>query len=363
MSHILVVDVVTGKQQPRRCSEREAAVGAIRREPFIAAVRADGLRHVVQVRKRVHGKAAIPDAYLSVVEPQVLVGDDALGAQCEVAGYKSAVVCGADDLIGRKRFQTYEACIAEDAAHLLRSIQKQCHGLRVPDLLGHDETPAEGREVAAAPHLFLRGLRDEEIARVPQEGSLVEVTLEGPAQKALVRGEVGAVVLLGEIVLFMYDRVVGQHTQGFEPGAVQGLVFGGREREELGQHDTVGHRYLGVLRQDTIVFYGQQREVMFQCSRFQCSSHSLVSFNDQMPDAPAVYDAARMPPRRQAFHQPVRAVAAVHVERPPDHERHADQRHENAERAVGPRHVEYHRQQQRREHPGGEEEEILRREA
>ena len=55
-----------------------------------------------------------------------------------------------------------------------------------------------------------------------------------------------------------------------------------------------------------------------------------------MPDAPAVYDAARMPPRRQAFH---------------------------AERAVGPRHVEYHRQQQRREHPGGEEEEILRREA
>ncbi len=142
------------------------------------------LRHVVQGRKRVHGKAAIPDAYLSVVEPQVLVGDDALGAQCEVAGYKSAVVCGADDLIGRKRFQTYEACIAEDAAHLLRSIQKQCHGLRVPDLLGHDETPAEGREVAAAPHLFLRGLRDEEIARVPQEGSLVEVTLEGPAQKA-----------------------------------------------------------------------------------------------------------------------------------------------------------------------------------
>jgi hypothetical protein len=81
-----------------------------------------------------------------------------------------------------------------------------------------------------------------------------------------------------------------------------------------------------------------------------------------MPDAPAVDDAARMPPRRQAFHQPVRAVAAVHAERPPDHERHADQRHENAERAVGPRHVEYHRQQQRREHPGGEEEEILRRE-
>ena len=36
-----------------------------------------------------------------------------------------------------------------------------------------------------------------------------------------------------------------------------------------------------------------------------------------------------------------------------------DQRHENAERAVGPRHVEYHRQQQRREHPGGEEEEII----
>ena len=33
--------------------------------------------------------------------------------------------------------------IAEDAAHLLRSIQKQCYGLRVPDLLGHDETPAE----------------------------------------------------------------------------------------------------------------------------------------------------------------------------------------------------------------------------
>ena len=134
--NVLVVDVRMSEQQPRRCSEREAAVGAIRREPFIAAVRADGLRHVVQVRKRVHGKAAIPDAYLSVVEPQVLVGDDALGAQCEVAGYKSAVVCGADDLIGRKRFQTYEACIAEDAAHLLRSVQKQCYGLRVPDLLG-----------------------------------------------------------------------------------------------------------------------------------------------------------------------------------------------------------------------------------
>ena len=105
------------EQQPRRCSEREAAVGAIRREPFIAAVRADGLRHVVQVRKRVHGKAAIPDAYLSVVEPQVLVGDDALGAQCEVAGYKSAVVCGADDLIGRKRFQTYDCLLyTSDAA-------------------------------------------------------------------------------------------------------------------------------------------------------------------------------------------------------------------------------------------------------
>ena len=79
---------------------------------------------------------------------------------------------------------------------------------------------------------------------------------------------------------------------------MQGLVFGAREREELGQHDTVGHRHLGVLRQDAIVFYGQQRKVMFQCSRFQCSSHSLVSFNDQMPDAPAVDDAARVPPRR-----------------------------------------------------------------
>ena len=201
------------EQQPRRCSEREAAVGAIRREPFIAAVRADGLRHVVQVRKRVHGKAAIPDAYLSVVEPQVLVGDDALGAQCEVAGYKSAVVCGAtisSAVRGSRRMKPASQRMRRICSAASRNSVTDSG---VPDLLGHDETPAEGREVAAAPHLFLRGLRDEEIARVPQEGSLVEVTLEGPAQKALVRGEVGAVVLLGEIVLFMYDRVVGQHTQ------------------------------------------------------------------------------------------------------------------------------------------------------
>ena len=112
---------------------------------------------------------------------------------------------------------------------------------------------------------------------MPQVGPLVEVALVGAGEKAplgaLLRSRVS---FFDKEVLLVDDRVIRQHSQGFEPCAVQRFVLLAREGEEFGQRNAVGCRDVGEFGDDAVVLDAQQREFRFQCRGFQGSAHRIM---------------------------------------------------------------------------------------
>ena len=270
--------MVAREQQPHGRREREAAVRAVGREALVAEIRRHALRQHVQIGECVHREELISDAHRSRIEADVFVYDrKPLVRKSEITGQQPGVVRRADDLVFRKPFDAHEARIVQDAFHLLRGFQKARHGVRVAHLPRDDETPAQHGRGTRLPHPLGRGLRDIEVARMAQIGSLVEVTLVGAGEKA----PLGAVLrsripLLDEEVLLVDDGVVRQHLQGFEPCAVQRFVLLAREGEKFGQRDAVGRGDVGELRDDAVVLDAQQREFRFQGRGFQGSAHRIT---------------------------------------------------------------------------------------
>ena len=219
----LIVDVVAGEQQSHGRREREAAVRAVGREAFVAEIRRHALRQHVQIGERVHREVFVPDTHHVRVETDILVDDRTLFVrEGEVTGQQPGVVRRADDLCFRKPLDAHEARIVQDALHLLRSFQKARHGIRVAHLPRDDEAPAQHGRGAGLPHLFGRGLRNEQVARMAQVGPLVEMTFVGTCEKAplgtLLRSRVS---FFDKEVLFVDDGVIRQHFQGFEPCAMR----------------------------------------------------------------------------------------------------------------------------------------------
>ena len=62
--------MVARQQKPHGSREREAAVGALRREPFVASVGGRGLRHRIQIGERIERESFVAYAHLSGIEPE-----------------------------------------------------------------------------------------------------------------------------------------------------------------------------------------------------------------------------------------------------------------------------------------------------
>mgnify|MGYP001048961848 CR=1 FL=1 len=188
-----------------------------------------------------------------------------------------SLVRRADDLRFREPLYAHEARIVQNALHLLRSFQKARHGIRVAHLPRDDEAPAQDGRSTGLTHPLGRGLRNEQVARVPQVGPLVEMTLVGTREKAplgaLLRSRVS---FFDKEVLFVDDGVIRQHLQGFEPCTVQRFVLLAREGEEFGQQDAVSRGDVGELGDDAVVLDAQQREFRFQGRGFQGSAHRIT---------------------------------------------------------------------------------------
>ena len=274
----LIVDMVAGEQQPHGRREGEAAVRAVGREAFVAEIRRHALRQHVQIGERVHREVLVPDAHHTRVETDILVYDrKPFVREGEVTGQQPRVVRRADDLRFRKPLDAHEARIVQDAFHLLRGFQKARHGIRVAHLPRDDETPAQDGRSARLTHPFGCGLRNEQVARVAQVGPLVEVAFVRAGEKAPLGAHLRChVSLLDKEILLVDDRVIRQHSQGFEPCTVQRFVLLAREGEEFGQQDAVSRGDVGELGDDAVVLDPQQGEFRFQGRGFQGSAHKLM---------------------------------------------------------------------------------------
>ena len=274
----LIVNMVAREQQPHGRCEREAAVRAVGREALVAEIRRYALRQRIQVGERMHREVLVPDAHHARVEADIFIDDRLpLVREGEVAGQQPGVVRRADDLRFREPLDAHEARIVQNAFHLLRGFQKARHGVRVAHLPRDDETPAQHGRGARLTHPLGRGLRNEQVARMAQIGSLVEMTLVGAREKAPLGAVLRSLVsLLDKEVLLVDDGVVRQHLQGFEPCAVQRFVLLAREGKEFGQRDAVGRGDVGELRDDAVVLDSQKREFRFQGRGFQGSAHRIT---------------------------------------------------------------------------------------
>ena len=274
----LIVDMVAGEQQPHGRREREAAVRAVGREAFVAEIRRHALRQHVQIGERVHREVLVPDAHHVRVETDILVYDrKPFVREGEVTGQQPRIIRRADDLGFRKPLDAHEARIVQNAFHLLRSFQKARHGIRVAHLPRDDEAPAQHGRGTGLSHPLGRGLRNEQVARMAQVGPLVEMTLVGTREKAPLGAVVQSLVsLLDKEILLVDDRVIRQHSQGFEPCTVQRFVLLAREGEEFGQRDAVSRGDVGELGDDAVVLDAQQREFRFQGRGFQGSAHRIT---------------------------------------------------------------------------------------
>ncbi len=109
-------------------------------------------------------------------------------------------------------------------------------------------SPAQRAEVALHPATLLCRLGQVEVAGVLQVRTLVEVSLEGTAQKAhVVLLKLRFVAFLDEPVLFVDDGVVRQHLDRLAPAAVDSLVLRARHGVKLRQLHLESHRDVGVL--------------------------------------------------------------------------------------------------------------------
>ena len=121
---------------------------------------------------------------------------------------------------------------------------------------------AEQRKVALLRHTLLVRLGKEEIDRVVEIRTFVEVPFRGTGKEAQAAiSELSLIVLLNEPVLLVYDAVIGQHLDCLMPGRVHCLVFCRSDGKEFGQLHTESHRDIGIFAHHAALLYGEQREL------------------------------------------------------------------------------------------------------
>ncbi|EEC95229.1 hypothetical protein PRABACTJOHN_03392 [Parabacteroides johnsonii DSM 18315] len=179
-NHVLVVDVVAGKQQPHRGGEGEAAVRAVGGEFLIPGVGSHRAGKVFRIGQGVQAQAVVADAHLPCREVDVLQRGVAFGHEREVTLYQSGFAVRPHNLVGGEAAQPDKAAVVDDTLELFRSLHELRSGFLVK-LLRDDMSPAQRAEIALHPVTLLCRLGQVEVARVLQVRTLVEVTLERAA--------------------------------------------------------------------------------------------------------------------------------------------------------------------------------------
>ena len=127
--------------------------------------------------------------------------------------------------------QTDETRIVHDALELFCCLDELGRSILVADLFGDDMSPTEGIPITllAAP-LFGR-LRQEQVARMIEERTFVEMPLERTRQEThIVLLYLRFVPLAHEPILLVDDTVIGQDLDGLAPCGMDRLVFRSRYR-------------------------------------------------------------------------------------------------------------------------------------
>lgn len=168
--------MVARQQQAHGSRERQAAVAPVRREPFETAVRRNLLRQVVQIRERVQAQRIVTDLHPSGVELHILQRSRVVLREREVLFQNPRLFRRADDLRFREPFDLEKPAFVDDAFRLPHGIQKQPHGILIPHLFRGQVAPAEGVERRLLPRALPCGFGDEQVARVVQVRTFVEMT-------------------------------------------------------------------------------------------------------------------------------------------------------------------------------------------
>lgn len=276
---ILVHDVVAREQDAYRCGKGEAAVAAVRGQPFIPAVRTHGRRQVFRPGQRVQAEQAVPDLHFPRSEGDVLQAGRVVLREREILLDDARRSFRAGNLPVCQPDHADQAAVVHDALELPAAFQEPCHGILVLNLLGDDEPAREGVEAACRAAVLLRGLGQEQVAGVVQVWPLIEVPFKTAAEETpVLPAGVRPVALLYEDVLLVHDAVVRQDLDGLYPGGMKGLILGAGQREHLRKLHPVGHGDIRVLADDAPVLDGHQREAAFQRGGFHDVSHTFLLF-------------------------------------------------------------------------------------
>ena len=101
-------------------------------------------------------------------------------------------------------------CLIYDTLELVYCFLKLHHLIFVGDFLGQQVSTAERRKIALLCHVLLVRLGKEEIDRVVEIRTFVEVPFGGPGKEAQAAiSELSLIVFLNEPVLLVYDAIIG----------------------------------------------------------------------------------------------------------------------------------------------------------
>ena len=277
---VLVVDVVAGQQQSNGCSERQAAVGAVGGEPFVADVGAHLGGQVARLGEGEEAQAVVAHPHLARREVDVLQAGVVFGQQGEAPLDDARRVVGADKLLVGEPLQRDEARVVHDALELLRSFQELACRLFV-DFFGYNVSAAECGEVTLAAVALPCGLGEIEVAAVLEVRTFIEVPFKAAGKKTHVfLLQVGTVAFPNEPVLLVHHTEVGQHLDGLAPRGMYCLVLLRRDRIEFGQRHREADRQVGIFGDDAPALHGKQRQFVLHRSGFKyvphCSSFLCV---------------------------------------------------------------------------------------
>ena len=272
--HVLVINVVIGKQQPDGSGKGEAAIAAVRGVFLITPVRPHRCGQVVRVGKRIYREPLVANAYFPASKPDILQCGGLLLRQGEIFLHQSGLMPCPRNLVRGEPFQADQPGIAHDAFKLLHGFQEPEHPFLVPDFFREDMPPAEDGKVALLAHPLFRGPGNKQVGKMVQERAFVEMQLETAIQESRsFRPCLRLVPLLQEPVLAVDDGVAGQYLDRFPSCLVHGLVIGGSQGEDFRKADFEPDGHVRVLRKDAPVLHGKKGELTFQGGRFQYVSH------------------------------------------------------------------------------------------
>ena len=129
-------------------------------------------------------KPVIPDADKVRSELNIFKRSMPLFRETEVAIQKPRSVFRSHKLIFRHPLQTKEQRVIDDALELVDCLHELDDGIFIFDLLRNKTPSAEHREVTLLSHTLPIALRKEEIDRVLEIRTLIEVALRGAREKA-----------------------------------------------------------------------------------------------------------------------------------------------------------------------------------